>query len=206
MDIKGRIHEIFTKGAAQAGELRSGKGSVDDAADVRYIDNEVKIFKAEVRGEDDGITDLQALAQSEAEIEVIVKSEMQEMLGASFAKGLGIEKTEMDNNGQAKFSDEEISLENLMSLLDDDVDKEKVAEHNKKGSTFGKIVASGIDSEFASYVADGLKEDVNVEKLSAHNTNPINDRQNGVKKNPEEFGDEVPMASMMFALSDLIWS
>ena len=186
--------------------MRSGKGSVDDAADVRYIDNEIKIFKSEVKIGEDGITDLQALAQTEAQIEATANREMQEMLGANFAKGLGIEKTEIDNNGQAKFSDEDISLENLMSLLDGDVDREKVAEHNKKGSTFSRIVNSGIDSEFATYVAEGLNDDVNVEKLSAHNTNPINDRQNGVKKNAEEFGEEVPTASMMFALRDYIWS
>ena len=127
---------------------------------------------------------------------------MASLMGAEFGKTTAPESVNKD----AVFSDEEVSLENLMSLLDDDVDREKLARHNAKGTDYGRIVSSGIDSDFAHTVADGLESDVNIEKFSAYNSDPINDRQNGVKKNPEEFGDEVAIASMLFALSDDIWA
>ena len=105
MDLKGRISEIFNLGASQAGKLKNGKGSVDDKKDVQYIDNAIKALKAEADAEarERGIVDLQSLSQTEAEIDAMVNLEMQEMLGANFAKGLGIEK-KADINGGTKYN------------------------------------------------------------------------------------------------------
>lgn len=200
-DISSKIKGIFAKGAAQGGQKTSGDGAVDCKEDVKYIFNEVNKLKAEKQAEVSkrGVTDLQAISQSEAEIEASVKSEMQKMLGADFARGLGIQK-KVDIQKGAAYSDEEISLENLMSLLDDDVDKTKVAEQNKKGTSFGMFIDAGFEEDFVSEL-DKMPEGRKV----AESTKRITDA--GIAKKIgddtlnaiEEFGTELKTADVLFS-------
>lgn len=63
--------------------------------------------------------------QTKAEIDEAVKTETKEILGAEFS----------NNTQEAAFNDEEISLDNLMALLDNSlepVDKEKLDAYNKQ--------------------------------------------------------------------------
>lgn len=190
MDLKGRISEIFNLGASQAGKLKNGKGSVDDKKDVQYIDNAIKALKAEADAEarERGIVDLQSLSQTEAEIDAMVNLEMQEMLGANFAKGLGIEK-KADINGGTKYEDDSISLENLMSLLSDDVDAEGNAFNVKKFEYYytnpvNNDMAKGLDKSFGrlnAFEEAGILEEM---RRIAEEKRQYTKEQSGLKFSP----------------------
>ena len=92
---------------------------------------------------------------TEADVEKAAKAELQQCLDYSFGtKELGIE----DVNQDAAFSEDEISLENLMSYLDENVDTDKIAKYNEKGLTD----ADSVEAMSALEKADFDPELVNI--------------------------------------------
>ena len=67
-----------------------------------------------------------------SDLEQTMKSELANLMGADFGKSAGV-KAEKQNN-EVVFSEDEISLENMMSLLapEDNLDIDKLREFNKK--------------------------------------------------------------------------
>lgn len=221
-DLFSKIQGIFTQGAAKGGKLKSGAGSVDAREDLEYINKEVSILKQEeqVKNTEKGVVDYQALAQSEAEIEKAVNSEMQTMLGADFASSLGIKKT-VDTEQGAKYSDEDISLENLMALIDDEVD-EYDAEGNlvldadgnpvksavnkdamEKEMAISEMTHAGVPHEMAKgFFESGL----NTHKISermAYMTAPETMVKHGAADNAQNYGSESNIANLMdYLVSD----
>lgn len=66
-------------------------------------------------------------------LEVRMKGEVADMLGVDFGQTAGVESVQ-NEKGEYGFSSEEISLENMMSLLseEDGIDMDKLREYNKK--------------------------------------------------------------------------
>ena len=65
-------------------------------------------------------------------LEVDMKSELASLMGAEFGKTAGIQGKE--KNGNVVFSEEDVSLENMMAMLapEDGLDIDKLREYNKK--------------------------------------------------------------------------
>ena len=83
---------------------------------------------ANIEAEQYGIVDFNLLSDCKD----IAKSAFTNKLGADFGtKELGM-KQHVDENGKAAFAADDISLDNLMALLDDDVDMDKMKEYNEK--------------------------------------------------------------------------
>ena len=221
-DLFSKIHVFFTQGAARGGKLKSGAGSVDDRGDLEYINNKVNILKQEekVKNTEKGVVDYQALAQSEAEIEAAVKSEMQTMLGADFAGSLGIKKTVTTEQG-AKYSDEDISLENLMALVDDEVN-EYDADGNLVLDTDGNPLKSRVDkgalpiemaiSEMThAGISHGTAKELAMTGMDTHKisetiaymTAPETMVKHGAADNAQNYGSESNIANLMdYLVSD----
>ena len=111
-----------------------GKSSAKMQKDENTIDT-----KAELNAYVSGWDAIKAKAQSSGAeqtdmslLEGDMKSELASLMGADFGKSAGVKGKEVQ--GQTLFSADEISLENMMSLLapEDNLDIEKLREYNKK--------------------------------------------------------------------------
>ena len=152
---------IKNLGAAAAG--MSGKtDKIDSKHELKSFVSGWDQIKADAKADANksGIVDLQANAQTQAEIDALAKAELNEIMGLDFAKkDIGIQK-KIDVQKGAVFSDEDISLENLMSLLGDDVDASRVAEHSKKpmlssaSESVDELTNAGFDHELLSELID----------------------------------------------------
>ena len=105
----------------------SAKITNDDKKDVINNAQELFTYKTSV----DAVKN-QAEISGEAtveEVEAAAKKELSKVMDYSFGETAGLE----DKNQDGVFSEDEISLESLMSYLDDNIDMEKVKEYNDKG-------------------------------------------------------------------------
>lgn len=105
----------------------SAKITNDDKKDVINNAQELFTYKTSV----DAVKN-QAEISGEAtveEVEAAAKKELSKVMDYSFGETAGLE----DKNQDGVFSEDEISLESLMSYLDDNIDMEKVKEYSDKG-------------------------------------------------------------------------
>lgn len=70
---------------------------------------------------------------TEADVEAMAKAELSEVLDIEIGREAGLD----NNTTMNVFTEEEISLENLMSYLDENVDMDKVEKYNEKGIISG---------------------------------------------------------------------
>ena len=94
------------------------------------IKNQAKVQNAEV---------------TEAEVEAAAKSELSEVLDLKLGRDAGLE----NNTTMSIFTDEEISLENLMSYLDDNIevtDKAKIEKYNELGTVANDPELRAVDT------------------------------------------------------------
>jgi len=91
-----------------------------------------------------------------------MKSELASLMGAEFGKSAGVNAKE--ENGKAVFSDEDISLENMMAMLEpeDDMDINKLREYNKiplatqaeETQAMETLTEAGFDPELVDVLVD----------------------------------------------------
>ena len=72
-------------------------------------------------------------AVTEADVEAMAKAELSEVLDIEIGREAGLD----NNTTMNVFTEEEISLENLMSYLDENVDMDKVEKYNERGIISG---------------------------------------------------------------------
>jgi len=70
---------------------------------------------------------------TEADVEAMAKAELSEVLDIEIGREAGLD----NNTTMNVFTEEEISLENLMSYLDENVDMDKVEKYNERGIISG---------------------------------------------------------------------
>lgn len=95
---------------------------------------------------------------SEADIEAMAKAELSEVLDIQIGRDAGLD----NNTTMNVFTEEEISLENLMSYLDENIDMEKVEKYNEKGVISGyeemqavvKLGEAGFEGEMLEILID----------------------------------------------------
>ncbi len=111
-----------------------GKSSAKMQKDENAIDTKAEL-NAYVSGWDAIKAKAQSTGAEQNDISLLegdMKSELASLMGADFGKSAGVKGAEVE--GKTFFSEEEISLENMMSLLatEDGLDIDKLREYNKK--------------------------------------------------------------------------
>ena len=151
------------------------------------------------------------IGMTEAEVEAAAKAELNEVLDFSFGTSeLGIK----DKNGNGYFDEDEISIENLMSLMDDEVaeydgegnpvvdqngnpvktamNKETVAKEAK----VSEMTHAGVPYEIAKEFADTGVNTHKIAERMAYITNPENIVRHGAVDNAQ-YGDVSNIANFI---------
>lgn len=123
------ISELGVTAAKQSND----KEKIDTKAELNLFTSGWEAIQSKAKAE--GADDMDMY-----NFEVQMRGEMAGLLGAEFGQTAGLELTEVDNFDEVGpetkmgFSQEEISLENMMSLLSDEdgIDIDKLREYNKK--------------------------------------------------------------------------
>lgn len=157
-----------------------GKASASMQNDTTKIDT-----KSELNTYVSGWDAIKAKAESagaeKADISALegdMKSELASLMGAEFGKTAGIQGKE--KNGNVVFSEEDVSLENMMAMLapEDGLDIDKLREYNKKpmlssveeqNQEVATLQNAGFDSELVNILMD------EVPGALKHITNSIKD-------------------------------
>lgn len=157
-----------------------GKASASMQNDTTKIDT-----KSELNTYVSGWDAIKAKAESagaeKADITALegdMKSELASLMGAEFGKTAGIQGKE--KNGNVVFSEEDVSLENMMAMLapEDGLDIDKLREYNKKpmlssideqNQEVATLQNAGFDSELVNILMD------EVPGALKHITNSIKD-------------------------------
>ena len=157
-----------------------GKTSASMQNDTTKIDT-----KSELNTYVSGWDAIKAKAESagaeQADISALegdMKSELASLMGAEFGKTAGIQGKE--KNGNVVFSEEDVSLENMMAMLapEDGLDIDKLREYNKKpmlssideqNQEVATLQNAGFDSELVNILMD------EVPGALKHITNSIKD-------------------------------
>ena len=142
-----------------------GKASASMQNDTTKIDT-----KSELNTYVSGWDAIKAKAESagaeKADISALegdMKSELASLMGAEFGKTAGIQGKE--KNGNVVFSEEDVSLENMMAMLapEDGLDIDKLREYNKKpmlssveeqNQEVATLQNAGFDSELVNILMD----------------------------------------------------
>lgn len=189
-----------------AANLQNDKSKIDTKTELNTYVSGWDAIKAKAEAENSA----NANAVDISALEGDMKSELASLMGAEFGKSAGVE-----NKGDANkpvFSEEEISLENMMALLapEDGIDIGKLREYNKKpmlsaeSESVDALTNAGFDSELVEimvestpgavkYISDAIKSG-RAEKIA-----------NAVIQDDAEFGTaaEMDMANIIRAHSRL---
>lgn len=125
---------IANLGKASA-NMQNDKTKIDTKSELNAYVSGWDAIKAKAEKSNNAIQNGEDTAYDNANIsdlEQTMKSELANLMGADFGKSAGV-KAEKQNN-EVVFSEDEISLENMMSLLapEDNLDIDKLREFNKK--------------------------------------------------------------------------
>lgn len=125
---------IANLGKASA-NMQNDKTKIDTKSELNAYVSGWDAIKAKAEKSNNAIQNGEDTAYDNANIsdlEQTMKSELANLMGADFGKSAGV-KAEKKNN-EVVFSKDEISLENMMSLLapEDNLDIDKLREFNKK--------------------------------------------------------------------------
>lgn len=189
-----------------AANLQNDKSKIDTKTELNTYVSGWDAIKAKAEAENSA----NANAVDISALEGDMKSELASLMGAEFGKSAGVE-----NKGDVNkpvFSEEEISLENMMALLapEDGIDIGKLREYNKKpmlsaeSESVDALTNAGFDSELVEimvestpgavkYISDAIKSG-RAEKIA-----------NAVIQDDAEFGTaaEMDMANIIRAHSRL---
>ena len=204
-DFGNLIRNIGATAASASGKA----DKIDSKKELKEFVSGWEQIKAQAKEEaqNSAVIDLQNEAQTQEEIDALAKAELNSIMGLEFAKNdLGIDK-KTDMQKGAAFSDEDLSLENMMALLDDEV-----AEYDAKGNPVvdqnGNPVTSEVNKEvvekemkISEMTHAGIQHDIAKEfaesgidthKLSermAYITDPEYKVAHGAVDNALQFGD-----------------
>ena len=142
-----------------------GKASAKMQNDENKIDTKSEL-NAYVSGWDAIKAKAESAGAEQADISSLegdMKSELASLMGADFGKSAGVQGEEQ--NGEVVFSEEEISLENMMAMLapEDGLDIDKLREFNKKlmlssveeqNQEVATLQDAGFDSELVNILMD----------------------------------------------------
>lgn len=142
-----------------------GKASANMENDKTKIDSKSEL-NAYVSGWDAIKAKAESAGAEQTDISTLegdMKSELASLMGADFGKSAGVQGKE--KNGNVVFSEDEISLENMMSMLspEDGLDIGKLREYNKKpmlssveeqNDAISTMENAGFDSELVNILMD----------------------------------------------------
>ena len=136
-------------------KMQNDKNKIDTKAEYNNYVSGWDAIKAQAEKNNEQVYDVSDKVDID-EVEAEMKSELAGLMGADFGR-----TTEAKNKANAEkpvFSDEEISLENMMALLspDDDIDIDKLREQNKKPM----LSAMGEKSEISNMREFGFDNDL----------------------------------------------
>lgn len=142
-----------------------GKTSASMQNDTTKIDTKSEL-NAYVSGWDAIKAKAESAGAEKADISALegdMKSELASLMGAEFGKTAGVQGKE--KNGNVVFSEEDVSLENMMAMLapEDGFDIDKLREYNKKpmlssveeqNQAVATLQNAGFDSELVNILMD----------------------------------------------------
>lgn len=157
-----------------------GKASAGMQNDTTKIDTKSEL-NAYVSGWDAIRAKAESAGAEKADISALegdMKSELASLMGAEFGKTAGVQGKEKNN--EVVFSEEDVSLENMMAMLapEDGLDIDKLREYNKKpmlssfeeyNEAISTLQGAGFDSELVNILMD------EVPGALKHITNSIKD-------------------------------
>ena len=145
-DINNFSSMISNLGKAAA-SMQNNKNNIDTKAELNTYVSGWDAIKASAEKQGAQAADI-------ASLEGDMKSELANLLGAEFGKTAGVKQSA----NEAMFSDEEISLENMMSLLEpeDGLDMDKLKEYNKQplASTLDEAIDGILELSEAGFSDD----------------------------------------------------
>ncbi|MBO6271952.1 hypothetical protein J6O48_04140 [bacterium] len=129
VDFNGFQNLIHNLGLSAA-RIENNKFDIDSKSEVSAFIAGAEECKTKELNKEQGVIEV----GSEAELDQIMKKELASLMGADFGTTKAGLKQHVDENGKAKFSEEDLSLENLMSLLEPEegLNIDQVREYSKK--------------------------------------------------------------------------